>query len=428
MSDQHKDLAALALHLRNRRKAILQAWRQAVDRDPQLSTGAALPRAQLNDHLPVILKAYEAQLGPGATEDGDIVPSANELAAAHGLHRWQQGFRLPEVVRELGRLNECVVAELGRYFADHPRVEHDVAATARRLWAEVMTVESTASVTEYFRLQQLEAAGQIDDLQSALNDLRELTQRRADLLHQAAHDIRDNMNVVLTATAALQKTEVAEVPHYNFLRILDRNVMSLRHLLDDMLDLARLQAGKDRRRIAPINVAKVMHDLCEDLQEYARQRDLTLQCSGTTPFLIEGDETKIRRIAQNLVVNALKYTVQGGVTVLWRDSATEDPKRWVLIIEDTGAGLKRGISAAPLTDALEKATDVAAASGSEGTEDTQTVDRSQGSGPLGKARPTGEGIGLSIVKRLAELLDATLEVEAKRSGTTFRVLLPRRYS
>ena len=409
-----RELAALAAHLRGRREAILEAWRQAVARDPKLTTGATLPRAQLTDHIPILLETFERRLDPELERrDPGGLKDPETIAAAHGLHRWQQGYDLLEVSRELGRLNECVVTELEAYAKGRPEVDNDVMAYARRLWAEVSSLESSSSIAEYFRLQQMEANGHISELQQALADLRELSRQRADLLHEAAHDIRDNMNVVLTATAALNKTEVAEVPHYNFLRILDRNVMSLEHLLDDVLEMTRLQAGKDRPKIAPLNVAQLLRELCEDMQGFAEQRGLELKSAGPSPFLVEGDATKIRRIAQNLVLNGTKHARRGCVTVSWGESDADDPKRWVVSIQDTGSGQTGGES--PLTDALEEATDSAVSI----------------SGPkpvrLPSAHP-GDGIGLSIVKRLAELLDASVEAHTDAAGTTFRVLLPRRYN
>lgn len=426
MSNPSRALAAVSAELRSRREAILEAWRQAVTHDPKMTTSATLPRAQLTDHIPILLEAFERLLNPGPEPQEPAVAQQQEAAAAHGLHRWQQGYNLKEVLRELGHLNECMVVELDGYAKTRPHFEHHIMAAARRLWAEFCREEASASVAEYFRLQQMEANGHINDLQQAVDELRALSDERAKLLHEAAHDLRGNLNVVLTATAALNKTEVAEVAHYNFLRILDRNVLSLQHLLDDVLEMARLQAGKDRPRIAPVNVAQLLGELCEDMQEFSRQRGLSLNSSGPSPFLVEGDAIKIRRITQNLIINALKYTRKGSVKVAWAGSATDDPKRWAITVQDTGPGLSGGRSTA-LTGALQEATDLVPTRGSEDTASAAAA--SHGSTePPGLADSGGEGIGLSIVKRLAELLDASVEVRTDPGvGTTFRVLLPRRY-
>jgi hypothetical protein len=127
---------ALADYMASRRAAILDAWRNAIKRDPALTTGDSLPRVQLFDHIPAMLSTFERGLrhvhADGAASARD---AAQEPAAAHGLQRWQQGYDLREVTRELGKLNECVVAELDGYTAANPQISHAVIAAARRVWA-----------------------------------------------------------------------------------------------------------------------------------------------------------------------------------------------------------------------------------------------------------------------------------------------------
>jgi signal transduction histidine kinase len=138
---------------------------------------------------------------------------------------------------------------------------------------------------------------------------------------------------------------------------------------------------------------------------------------------------KILRIAQNLVLNALKVTERGGVCVQWEERVAAGAQQWVLCVQDTGAGFQPQSPSAPLQSALRHATEEAHeidASAGSGPEPAATL-KSQ-SDPRSFAVPAGEGIGLSIVKRLRELLDASLELEtAPGAGTTFRVLLPRTY-
>jgi hypothetical protein len=74
MSNPRRELAALAAHLRSRREAILEAWRQAVTHDPKLATSAKLPRAQLNDHIPVLLETFERRLDPQLQREDEQAP------------------------------------------------------------------------------------------------------------------------------------------------------------------------------------------------------------------------------------------------------------------------------------------------------------------------------------------------------------------
>ena len=165
----------------------------------------------------------------------------------------------------------------------------------------------------------------------------------------------------------------------------------------------------------------------------AAERGLLLKAVGPTTLPVEGDAVKTRRIAQNLLLNALKYTQEGGVTATWGDSRPNDAERWMICVQDTGPGFHAG-PGAPLIGALEEATEETHqvernAKGNEepqGGAKTAPPPRSPDPRPVHQER--GEGIGLSIVKRLSELLEASVELESKPGeGTTFRVILPRRY-
>jgi signal transduction histidine kinase len=426
LSEFDTELTALAEHLENRREAMLQAWRNAVRNDPALTAGASLPRVDLYDHIPALLLTFERQLYGAAghrVETGGA--AAQESAAAHGLTRWQQGYDLREVTRELGKLNESVVSELDAYTLSHPQISHAAVATARRVWAALCSTGIEESVGQYFQLQQQEAAGHVKDLESALTEIRELEQQRADLWRQAAHDLRGNLGVVANVTVGLTHSGLRESSRDDFVRILMRNVTSLHHLLDDVTSLARLQAGREERRIEPLDVTPILQQLCEGIRPLAQARRLFLRCTGEPGFPVDGDAVKIRRIAQNLVLNAVKYTIEGGITVSWGDSDAYDGKRWELCIKDTGPGFPT-VSGKPLANALEKANEIA--SSAAGRESGLPLRTPPDEKILPGQEEAGEGIGLSIVKRLCEMLDATIEMTSEPNvGTTFRILFPRQY-
>jgi len=435
------ELAALSVYLRTRRPAIMEAWRDAIRRDPMLTSGESLPRSQLNDHIPSVLAAFERELAdPPGTAQADV---ANDNAAAHGMHRWQQGYDLREVVRELGRLNVCVVDELEAYAAAHPQLDPEVMRDARGRWASTCSIGIEESAAQYFRLQQTEAAGHLNDLEKALEAVRELERQRADLWREIAHDLRGNVGVVSNATAGLAIVAGPNGRADLFLRMLQRNVSALHHLLDDVTDLARLQAGREERTLSRFDVGALLATLCEGLLPFAQERGLFLRWQGPPSFTVEGDAVKLRRLAQNLVLNAVKYTQSGGVTVNWGDSDSEadDRKRWLLAVEDTGPGFNAG-PGAPMAGALEQATQLVHDADSSAALAASGVDLlpptsapapdsipSSAPAPQAAAQRPGEGIGLSIVKRLSEMLDASVELDSKPGrGTVFRVFLPRHYA
>lgn len=437
MSSTESELAAVAAHMARRRQAILQAWHVAVTSDPTLTTGASLPRAQLHDHLPALLADFERKLGTiGTAGAAGLQGVLKEDAAAHGLHRWQQGFDVAEVTRELAQFNECVVVELDAFVSEHPDHDHAVMPLVRRAWAQHHGAAVSASTLQYFQLQQLEAKSHIKDLEQALDALRQLELQHAELWQQAAHDLRGNVGVVANVAAGLTSTHASAATRDGFVRLLDRNVNALRHLLNDVTGLARLQGGQERRLLEQVDAAALLRDVCEALHSSAQDKGLSLSFDGPTALEVEGDAVKIRRVTQNLVLNAIRYTQRGGVTVSCGDGDGHDPERWFIQVHDTGPGFHAG-PGSPLAGALEEASDQASQVSADALRGVLT----HADGRLAEARPPGrldsrpveqspgEGIGLSIVKRLCELLDATLSVQSAIGvGTRFRIHLPRRYT
>ena len=433
MNGNQQEYTALADYLSERHEALLLAWRSAINKDPDLTSGESLPRSELFDHIPAVLWAFERGLRSAATgEERTEEETAQTSAAAHGLQRWKQGYDCREVTREWGKLNECVVLELDRYAKANPKVSLDAMTRARQVWTNLCTAGIETSVQEYFVLQQREAAGHVKDLEIALEEIRELERQRGETWQQAAHDLRGTLGVVANATVGLTRHGKRDSSRGDFVRILMRNVTSLHHLLDDVTTLARLQAGRESRQIEPLDVTAIFQPLCEGIRPLALQRGLYLKCDGPDGFAADGDAVKIRRIGQNLMLNAVKYTLSGGITVTWGPSTPEDSKRWALFIADTGPGFHTD-SGQPIAAVLESSCEPLPSSkmiippqrraGSAlGKLAVKDVDiRSS----LGQA---GEGIGLSIVKRLCEMLDATIEMQSVPNvGTTFRILFPRRY-
>jgi signal transduction histidine kinase len=377
-----------------------------------------------------MLAAFERSLR-GATAGADIAQAAGqEPAAAHGLQRWKQGYNLREVARELGRLNECVVLEVNSYAKAHAHFSLDALTRAQQIWTALCSTSIEESVSQYFTLQGQEAAGHVKDLEGALEQIRELEQQRGEVWQQAAHDLRGNLSVVANVTVGLARHGRSDTLRDDFVRILKRNVTSLHHLLNDVTSLARLQAGHEKRQIEPIDVMVIMQSLCEGIRPLATQRGLYLRCDGPSELATDGDAVKIRRIAQNLILNAVKYTSDGGITVTWGDSRADDAKRWVLGVADTGPGFHTD-SGKPLAAALDTKREAAAQATTPGEREAASI---LGNLSVGGAETrslsgeAGEGIGLSIVKRLCEMLDATIEMKSVTEvGTSFHIFFPRRY-
>jgi signal transduction histidine kinase len=426
-------LDAVAEHLAARRDALLQCWREAADADPELTAASALSRAQFFDHIPAVLDGFERMLRARyRLERAAAAKDQRDGAAGHGMHRWQQGYRQREAMREWRHLHLCLVDELEAYSLAHPETAAEAMSAARRGLAELCSDGVCESADQYQQLQRSEAAGRERELAQTLEALEALEANRAETMREAAHDLRGSLSVVTFATAALDREIAAEDARTHALAELQRGVASMTALLNDLISLARLEAGHERRYDEPFDAAVLLRELCTAMQPLAAERGLALVADGPATLAVEGDRLNTYRIAQNLVVNALKYTERGGVKVSWEPDAADPGWRWLLSVQDTGPGLPAR-SSAPFARALKAATDDARAVGEQAEANGEPsaeaaptpMLRSQSERGV-RNEPTGEGIGLAIVKRLCELLDAGLELHTEAGkGTTFRVLFPR---
>lgn len=430
----HEQLCALADHLARRREAILAAWRLSVDVDPELRSASTSTRSQFVDHIPDVLDAFESRLrARGPDEKEEARDLQKEEAAQHGMHRWQQGYDLTETMREWGHLHQALLAELERHGAEFSELEASVMPSARRELVRLASDGVCASAARYAQLQQSEAASRLHDLELALEELKAIEIQRAESWREAAHDLRGTATVITNASVVLNREDVPAAKRTKISEMLHVAADSLGKLLTDLLDHARLEAGHDRRNLREFDAATLIKGFCETARPLAAGRNLFLKCEGPAALVVEGDPVKVQRILQNLVLNALKATQCGGVKVTW-EAGVDGSGQWGLCVQDTGPGIRRE-TMTPLKCALKQAT--------QGARETEEPAQGEAGSSLaaepaptmpshsagGRAHvPSGEGIGLSIVKRLCELLDASIELEsAPGEGTTFRVIFPGRY-
>lgn len=442
---RHPDLPALAAWLHGERAALLVAWREAVGLDPHVTTAATLGRVQFIDHIPKILDAFQAKLrARGEAEREAAAEQQREGAAEHGVHRWLHGYDSRETMREWGHLQRCLVDALERFALGPPPRDALAMGVARRLLTDLFVDCIVESAVGHATLQETEAAGRLRDLEQVLESVRALERDRAELWRQAAHDLRGNVGAVqLAATALARSANLPEASPAAAGRV-QRSANLLARLLDDLIELARLEAGQERRNVAPFDAARLVVDLCETLQPLAAERGLFLRVAAPASLPVAGDAIKAGRIAQNLLLNALKYTGQGGVQVTCSEVSVGEVPSWLLCVQDTGAGFGHD-SVTPLarvlSDATEEAQTMAIDSAARDADAGLAADRAvprevptlrsqSDERPPAAQRGAagGEGIGLAIVKRLCELLDASLELQSDPGqGTTFRIVFPRGY-
>jgi signal transduction histidine kinase len=399
---QHTEFARIATHLQQARPEVLVRWRRAVGDDPEVAVAASLARTQFLDHIPKILDAFDRALRARSVAS-EAAAQAEELvgAAEHGEDRWLHGYNSRENLREWGHLHLSMLAELESFGLSVAGADAAVLSEARTMLAQLFVDCMAESAASHAALERAAAETRLQDLERVVVQLRALERERTELWREAAHDLRGNVGAVKLAANALGRAGTPEMP--TFVGLVRKTADSLDTLLNDLIELARLEAGREQRNVQRFNLHTEMGGLCDSLQPLAASRQLFLKFEAPQVFVVDGDAVKVRRIAQNLILNALKYTDRGGVTVSCAEVGI-DGSRWMLSVQDTGVGI----------DALraDGATQVGGGHGRDQKEFTQP----------------SEGIGLSIVKRLCDLLDAQLRLESQSGmGTTFRITFPRQY-
>lgn len=415
----------LARHLLKRREAILADWRDRVDDEPESSIAARLAKREFYDHIPAVLNELHAAL---LRRDMAAKPEV-DAAAGHGAHRWQQGFDLRQMTREWRHLHQTLIHEIETFAETTADVPREGLAAAREITAGVIHEGVARSVCEFDRLQQLEAEARARDLETMLSRHAEEGLSRGESMRAVSHDLRGSLSIIRSAADLLEQTtsdeERLEIAGY--IRSAADDVTSM---LTSLLDLARLEAGLEKRADEPFDAADLLQELCHSSRPLAEGKGLRIAAHGPVSLAVRGDKLKVRRIVQNLLLNALKYTDKGGVEIRWQG---EPNSRWSFCICDTGPGLPVG-TGAHIESELAEATLEARKAGAAPACTAEEVELDSSGPAPSNPEPSrrlvrhGEGIGLAIVRRLSDLLDATLEVDSRPGqGTTFRVLLPREY-
>lgn len=416
-SGTQQQLVELAKFLLLQRAEILKIWRQVADDDPQLTSSSPLSRQQFENNIPHVLDALGNRLRiwpePLSSTQAQKETQASQ---AHAAHRWQQGYDLRSLVREWSHLHTVLSDFFDDYAAQNRPLAETVAHASRKILADLFLENMSEGIAQYGDLLQSEAAVRVRELQTMLENIRVLEQQRAQLLREATHDLRGSLGLVKGAASLMDWRQLTEEQRSQVFEMLQTGVSSLHEMLSELMDMARLEAGHETAEIAPFDAAQLLAELGGNARSLALEKSLDWNCQGPDSLEVEGDATKIERIAQNLVLNAIKYTEAGRVEMEWGE---ENATQWFLEVRDTGPGFA-GQSAAPLAHKLGEATKVA-------RQDDLPNPKAPTSAPSAHNR-RGEGIGLAIVKRLCELLDAGLKLDSQAGqGTTVRVSFPRRY-
>jgi PAS domain S-box-containing protein len=229
--------------------------------------------------------------------------------------------------------------------------------------------------------------------------LREADRRKDEFLATLAHELRNPLAPISNALQILRLSHeplVVEKAH----GIIERQLLQMVHLVDDLLDVSRISQDKVVLRRAPVDVAGVVQNAVETSRPLvdAGRHELTVRLPAPRTLTVDADVTRLTQIIANLLNNAAKYTPEGGRVEV---SAQREGEQALICVKDSGVGIP--------PEMLPRVFDMFA-------QVDRSLERAQG----------GLGIGLALVRRLVEMHGGTVQVssEGPGRGSTFCVRLP----
>jgi len=261
----------------------------------------------------------------------------------------------------------------------------------------------------YFRIlfdrqiRKLQAANK--ETREALEIAREANAAKSRFLAAMSHELRTPLNAIsgnvdLIAYGFYDGGTPAAGPQLELLDTVGRNAHKLLALINDLLDIARIESGQSRVNANTFALHALVNDVAQMHSLTAQRKGIQLSVSFDPKVraMVCSDEDKLHKIISNLIGNGLKFTEKGTVRV--EIFPANDAQHWRLIVADTGIG----IPAQSLNSVFERFYQV----------DSSNTRKYQGS-----------GLGLAIVKESVELLHGSIRVESQEAtGTTFTVELP----
>ena len=312
----------------------------------------------------------------------------NRLLAAP-LIRLQEGIRAVEH----GRLNPIQISETGD---EIEYLGHQLNQMIEKLRA------SQAEVLEHRQMLEERIRQRTEALEEATQRALSANRAKSEFLANISHELRTPMNGILGMLDIVLDDPLPD-GHREHLEISKGCANTLLALLNDLLDLSKIEAGKMMLERIAFDVRLLSEDCSRALHVKAVEKNIQLRffADPAVPVRILGDPLRFRQILTNLLSNAVKFTDQGRVDVGLAMREDEAGRPWLsLTVHDTGLGIPAG----KLNDIFE---DFTQADGS--------VSRKYG----------GTGLGLAITRRLVQMHGGTIHVQSKvGEGSTFLVELP----
>ena len=390
-------LARLADYLESQRHVITQLWLDAVRTDPLAEASILLTHRQLLDRLPSLFgELCRFLLGRDA---GELSGLAKDDAREHGALRWEQGYRIEELLREMHLLRRVLLSTFVTAFAaanqDLDRAEETIA---RNLVEDFFSAAILRSVRQFLTEQQEQVADYASRLEASNGQLEiknaqltEIAASRTRLTRTVAYELRTFLRVFSTALRELH----AQAPQSDLVETAQKQAADMAVLVDQLLAYSALLGRAPSLVLERFELRPLFDELVESFSLLAKAKRLELR-GEFDPRLssVSNDRLKVRQIAANLLSDAVKHAESGTVLLTF---SFVDQDRWTMTVSDNGTGTARKDQERVLEEW-------------ERGEETAGPD---------------DGLGLTIVKELAAQLDGAVRpIAGTLGGSCFEVELP----
>jgi signal transduction histidine kinase/CheY-like chemotaxis protein/HAMP domain-containing protein len=237
------------------------------------------------------------------------------------------------------------------------------------------------------------------DLIQARNAAEAANLAKSAFLANMSHELRTPLNAILGFSNIMRKDPLLPESQQQNLHIVNRSGEHLLTLINDVLEMAKIESGRTQLENAPFDLGVMVRDVTDMMQMRAKEKSLTLQVDQSSHFprYIVGDEARLRQVIINLIGNAIKFTEQGGV-ILRLGARQNSISHLMIEVEDSGAGI------APQDQ--QRIFEPFVQLGEQGVN-------------------KGTGLGLTITRQFVQMMGGTIALESTPGkGTLFRIDLP----
>src|SRR3954454_10844669 len=282
-------------------------------------------------------------------------------------------------------------------------------------------VMGLALVLQHERRQAARLAERSRELERLSSELLRANRMKNDFLANVSHELRTPLNAIVGFVDLLREGVYGELTPRQAKPVerIEASANHLRHLVDQVLDLAKMAAGRLEIHTETIDLRPFVLDVASEIESLVSEKGLSLSLvMGAALPRIRTDPTHLRQILVNLLGNAVKYTNEGGIVIR---------TKLVDSLPDSGPGPAQGerhsVLATPWIgiQVIDTGIGIDPANQSRIFEECEQID----AGPRGQSAERGTGLGLAISRRLAALIGGMVELESELGkGSTFTLWLP----